>query len=493
MKLRVVLFWVTILVLMAQSGCDVVETPEEKVTLQGANIRGTVVRRDTQAPISGALVYDAVGLPRDTSKADGSFILRYPDITQRYSSTVVARKDGFEGDSINFILNPGFDTTVTLRLRELLFQVPPSARQPAQIAFINSSAPYIFVSGVGSTQENAVLTYEVRDSTGTPIGNKVFATYTVQFFPNTFVGTGTPPAVIPTGDSTDNAGRLRLTVKSGTRAGVVQIVVSVTTSAGVIRSQPVRLSVNSGFPDQRHFTLSADRYNFPGLEAAALPQQQGLGARVVVRAQVGDRYSNPVLPGTVVYFSTLHGVISTKDGPTSGQFGVTDEEGFVSQYLMAGNPYPRGANALPGLGPGYSYVYAQTIGENGSPVIDSILVLWTGKPIITKLDTLTSFTVPNGGAAGPFRFKVADIFDHPMSAGTTITVTADFAVVSGDAFIVMRDTFASGPGTTEFSVILRDPNALDADPPAPSLLRVEVRHPSYDITVHLTLATGTVD
>lgn len=493
MKLRVVLFWGIILVLMAQSGCDVVETPEEKVTLQGANIRGTVVRRDNQAPISGALVYDAVGLPRDTSKADGSFILRYPDITQRYSGRLYARKDGFEGDSISFTLNPGFDTTVTFRLRELLFQVPPSARQPAQIAFISSSVPYIFVSGVGSTQENAVLTYEVRDSLGTAISNKVFATYSLQFFPNTFVAGGTPPSVIPTGDSTDNAGRLRLVIKSGTRAGVVQLVVSVTTTAGVIRSQPVRLSVNSGFPDQRHFTLSAASYNFPGLDDVALPISQGGGARVLIRAQVGDRYSNPVLPGTVVYFSTLHGIISTKDGPTSSQFGVTDQEGFVSQYLMAGNPRPVGPNALPGLGEGYSYVYAQTIGENATPVIDSILILWTGKPIITKTDTITSFNLGNGGSVGPITFTIVDRLGHPLSPGTKIIVEAPGLSVSPSAYtdLTLPDTFTGGAGITTFSLIVTDGDPANVTAaPVPTQVTVTVIHPVYG-TFPVTLVRGT--
>lgn len=478
MKLRVVLFWGIILVLIAQSGCDVVETPEEKVTLQGANIRGTVVRRDNQAPISGALVYDAVGLPRDTSKADGSFILRYPDITQRYSGRLYARKDGFESDSINFTLNPGFDTTVTLRLREVLFQVPPSAREPAQIAFVNASTSDIFVSGVGAL-ENAILTYEVRDSLGTPIDSRkrAFATYSLNFFPHTSTPGGTAPRLIPSADSTDNAGRLRVNITSGTKSGVAQIVVRINTPGGPIFSQPVRIGVNSGFPDQRHFSLYATNYNFPGLRR--------FNHRLDITVQVADKYSNPVQSGTVVYFSTTHGSVQT-------QGSVTGADGFVTKQLISGRPTPEGADVLPGLGPGYAYVKAQTLGENGTFVADSILVLWTGEPIITKLDTLTSFTVPNGGGAGPFRFRVADIYGHPMSAGTRISVTADAAVVSGDALIVMRDTFASGSGTTEFTVIVRDPNPLDTDPPTPSILKVEVAHPVYG-TYTLVLATGTVN
>jgi hypothetical protein len=478
MKLRFVLFWGVVLVLMAQSGCDVVETPEEKVTLQGANLRGTVVRRDTQAPISGALVYDAVGLPRDTTKADGSFILRYPDITQPYRGTVLARKDGFEGDSLRFTLNPGFDTTVTLRLRELLFQVPPSAREPAQIAFISASTSDIFVSGVGAL-ENAILTYEVRDSLGTPIDSRkrAYATYSLNFFPHTNTPGGTPPRLIPSADSTDNAGRLRVNITSGTKAGVAQVVVRINTPGGPIFSQPVRIGVNSGFPDQRHFSLYATRYNFPGL--------QRFNERLDITVQVADKYSNPVQAGTVVYFSTTHGSIQT-------QGAVTGADGFVTKQLISGRPTPEGPDVLPGLGPGFAYVKAQTLGENGTFVADSILVLWTGEPIITKLDTITTFTVPNGGGVGPFRFRVADRYGHPVSAGTSISVTAEGALVTGDALVVMRDTFASGPGTTDFVVTVRDSNPNETDPPTPTILKVTVTHAVYG-SFTLVLATGTVD
>lgn len=478
MKLRFVLFWGMILLLMVQSGCDVVEAPEEKVVLQGANIRGTVVRSDTQAPISGALVYDSAGLPRDTSKADGSFLLKY-DIRQRYSGRLVARKDGFDGDSIDFTLNPGFDTTVTFRLKERLFQVPPSAREPAQIAFISASTSDIFVSGVGAL-ENAILTYEVRDSLGTPIDSRkrAFAVYSINFYPHTSVPGGTAPRLIPSADSTDNAGRLRVNITSGTQAGVAQVVVRINTrTGGTIMSQPVRIGINSGFPDQRHFTLSASNYNFPGLDR--------FNQRLDITVQVADKYSNPVQSGTVVYFSTTHGSIQT-------QGAVTGADGFVTKQLISGRPTPEGIDALPGLGPGYSYIKAQTIGENGTFVSDSILVLWTGSPIITKLDTLTSFTVPNGGGAGPFRFRVADRYNHPMSAGTSITTTADAALVTGDALVVMRDTFVTGSGTTDFVVIIRDTNPNDTDPPTPSILKVTVVHPVYG-TFTLVLATGTVD
>ncbi len=374
--------------------------------------------------------------------------------------------------------NASYSFTGEVKGQESIIQPPPSALQPAQIAFIGVTASDIFVSGVGAL-ENSVLTYEVRDSLGNPITRirRAYATYSIQFFPNTFVSGGTNPRVIPGADSTDDNGRLRVSLSSGTRSGVVQVVVSITTPTGVIRSQPVRISINSGFPDQSHFTISAPRYNFPGL--------QFFNTRLPITVQVADRYSNPVQPGTAVYFNTQHGSIQTIGA-------LTGADGFVTKELISGNPTPQGANVHPTLGPGYSYVYARTIGENGAQVLDSALVLWTGRPIITKTDANSTFTVPQGGSAGPFTFTVQDLYGHPMSAGTTITVTAENAQVNGDATVLMPDTFTSGPGTTSFTVSLQDPDPIDTNPPAVSILKVTVVHSIYG-TLTLVLATGTVN
>ncbi|MGH2569449.1 MAG: hypothetical protein ACRDGA_14010, partial [Bacteroidota bacterium] len=360
-----------------------------------------------------------------------------------------------------------------------IIQPPPSALTPAQIAFISVTASDIFVAGVGAL-ENSVLTYEVRDSLGVAIDQtrRAYALYSLEFYPNTFVSGGTAPRLIPSADSTDDNGRLRVSLNSGTRSGVVQVVVTINTPGGVIRSQPVRVSINSGFPDQRHFTIGAPRYNFPGLEFN--------NTRLSIIVQVADRYSNPVQNGTAVYFGTHHGSVQTQNA-------LTGADGFVTKELISGNPRPEGIDAEPVLGPGYSYVVAQTIGENGARVADSILVLWTGQPVLTKTDAITSFNISNGGSAGPFTFTVADKYGHPMSAGTTITVTAPSLTVSGNgASVTMFDTFATGPGITSFTVTVSDADpSSTASPPNQSQVLVTVTHSVYGQRT-LILATGTV-
>jgi hypothetical protein len=363
---------------------------------------------------------------------------------------------------------------------------PISSRQPAQVAFISSTTSDIYVSGVGGT-ETSTLTYEVRDSLGFPLDltRRVGANFSIQFFPNSFTGGGTAPTIIPNVDSSDNQGRVRVTIVSGTQAGVVQIGTSVKVSAiKTITSQPVKVTVHAGFADQRHFTMAAPAYNFPGLDLAFITRS--------ITVQVGDKYSNPVIAGTAVYFNSTHGTMTTG--------GLTSATGFVSNTLYSANPLPQGKDTLipdaeilsyyPST-KGFSRVYASTIGKDGQIIKDSLLLLWTGSPTFTNTGA-SVFAVPNGGSAGPFTFKIVDRLGHPMSAGTSITVSASTGNVSGDISRSIPDAFVGGAGITTFSVVLTDAAPTDTDPPVNSSILVTVNHPVYG-QFQFTLASGTVD
>ncbi|MCX6136749.1 MAG: hypothetical protein NTV54_04545 [Ignavibacteriales bacterium] len=363
--------------------------------------------------------------------------------------------------------------------------VPPSARKPAQIGYLGTTASEIYVSGVGAT-ENATISYEVRDSLGVAISRseRTYATFELQFFPNTFAGGGTNPTLLPSADSTDDSGRLHVSVLSGSAAGVVQIRARIQTASGVIISEPVKISVHAGFPDQKHFTIAPSQYNFPGLSKAYVPQ--------TITVQVGDRYSNPVQQGTAVYFNTAHGIITT--GLT------TDKNGFITNTLYSANPLPLGADTLQSPldslhhGPGFSRMFARTFGQSAAPIIDQVDILWTGPPIITPDPTSPiTYTIGNGGNAGPFKFTVMDYLGHPMSAGTTITVSGDGLSASGDGVsVLMPDVMDSGPGLTSFTIMVEDADATTTTvPPKKSQLTLRVAHPVYGSYTRI-LATGTV-
>ncbi|MBN1397848.1 MAG: hypothetical protein JXA06_07440 [Bacteroidetes bacterium] len=387
----------------------------------------------------------------------------------------------------------------TLQPPQAIIAPRESAKLPAQIAFVSVSTADIYVAGTGSV-ENSVITYEVKDSLGMLIGKnpRAFAQFSTVFQPNTWTNVGTAPILINTSDSTDDNARLRVTVRSGTQAGVVQVYSQIDLGNGMyVTSQPVKISVHAGFADQNHFTIAAPRYNFPGLEKAFW--------MLDITAQVADRYSNPVLQGTAVYFNTTHGAVGTGTSLKDPD-GVTDKDGFVLQTLWSGNPYPEGSNVLPGAPPGFSWVYGRTEGENGTWVRDSILVLWTGNVHPSSLNVTgpETFDIPNGGSAGPWSFTVVDKYGHPMSEVTAINVAGAGLAIYGNVNKTMLDTppsftppntytAPSGPGITEYTFIARDADPKNvSDPPTLSLLTITIIHPVYG-TYEIVIASGTVE
>jgi hypothetical protein len=296
--------------------------------------------------------------------------------------------------------------------------IPPSAdiKKAAQIAYIGVSANDIYISGVGAL-ENAVITYEVRDSLGTPVAAtpRYGATFSINFFPNVRIGGGTYPRVIPAADSTDTQGKLHASIVSGTQAGVVEIVAQIILpSGGIISSSPVKISVHSGFPDQNHFTLMPSRFVFPGIDYLLTPYP-------TFKVAVGDTFSNPVAKGTAIYFHTQAGIIETGFNDFTA---YTDKDGLASVGLLTVNPRP---NVLPYYDPsvvagrvGAHWIWAQTQSQNGKSIVDSVFVIWNAGPIkITGLPA--GITMNNHSVSPGVAMTVTDANDNPLCDGTTIS------------------------------------------------------------------------
>ncbi len=186
--------------------------------------------------------------------------------------------------------------TLTSDPKVIYIIIPPSARLASQVQYLGATATDIYVDGVGAL-ENSTISYQVTDSLGIPIDRqrRVGVTYAVQFFPNSTIAGGTPPSVIPSTDSTDDSGQLHTSVVSGTEAGVVQVVANINVPGrATLISQPVKITVHAGFPDQAHFTLLPSHFAFAGLDDG--------GNTIPFSVVVGDTFSNPVAKGTAVYF-----------------------------------------------------------------------------------------------------------------------------------------------------------------------------------------------
>ncbi|MBM4160213.1 MAG: hypothetical protein FJ217_03845 [Ignavibacteria bacterium] len=413
-----------------------------------------------------SVALDGPGSSELAVEGDKSFVL--PDTDDpRYTQFFIRLRDRREG-------GPGGLVNITITVTSVqngnaiytfsglqqseagVITVPPSAREPAQIKTFPPSATDIYVAGVGE-RENSVLTYQVLDSLETPITKekRVYATYTVQFYPNSLVGGGTAPTLIPSADSTDDSGRLRTSVKSGTQAGVVQVIARVQLPSGkIIVSQPVKVTVHSGFPVRSHFTYATTAYSFGILSG-------GVGPSFFV--QVGDTFSNPVAIGTAVYFHTQAGVVQTG----RDFFGAyTDANGRAFVRFLGGNPEPTNSGTLLAGRPtfyqkeGYFWVYAQTQGRDKVTIIDSLRVLWCVPPITATGVPTTDVTMVRGGTSVPIPITFTDGRGNPLPVGTKITTTIEFTSdLIGIKFGVSGDLSTTKPFTMQNYPAVVDPGS----------------------------------
>ena len=201
-------------------------------------------------------------------------------------------------------------------------------------------------------------------------------------------------------------------------------------------------------PDLNHFSIISEFANIPGLVV--------YGFENTITAFVGDKYSNPVKPNTVVYFNTTGSIIQ-------GSSVSTGNDPRVSVKLITAAPYP----IDPDLGPGFARVTATTANEYNQNISKSTVVLFSGFPINFSVSP-TTFNIPNGGVQ-TFNYIVADENNNPIYSGNKITVTVEGNVrARGDININMPDT--QSRNWTMFSFSLED-----SDPTRTEFSRVYVK------------------
>lgn len=407
----------------------------------------------------------------DSTDIDGNYYFEFTiDTTRELPVTLSVKKAGYKDVSpLSFSVRAGNNYPVPTFILELDTTTtiggggggtPPGSGMPQTIAFIGPQTIDLKVYGVGGT-ETAIIVYEVRDSLGFPIS--LSRRDTVDF------ALEGPPVlggayVSPAWAITNASGRVATTINSGTKSGVLQIVASLyrESDGKMITSTPTRVVVNAGLPDQNHFTIGAAQFNFAAYN--------WVGRTNNILVQVGDKYSNPVHQGTAVYFNTTGGII------TAARY--TDIKGHTTATLFSGNPLPY-YNA-PGYGPGYAWIYAQTIGENGVVVKDSIVILFSGLASISVFPT--SINVPRGGSQ-TFAVNISDQHGNPLAPGTRISTTIEFSPPEGTNWAAkvgglpddpLDDYLFRGPGRTDFVMTVMDATPGGTPDRMPVMVKIAV-------------------
>jgi len=464
---------------LAMTGC----TKDETVAAQGEGVvNGIVMDVSTGGYLADVTVQAqsvTSGLTETVTDPNGSFRVVF-QTDSAGMATLFLRKNGYRDTSLVVLFRSGTVQVISISMTPKSVIVPPggTATGVAQtIAFLGATPSEVSVYGVGG-KETSVLSWEVRDSLGLAID----AAHAVQLLFSSVNGPGGGEYISPPEVKTNQVGQAFATFNAGTRSGVVQVIATATVGSRTLTSSPVRLVINGGFPVQSHFSIAPVLHNFPALG--------WLGKMSNITVLLGDRYSNPVAPGTAVYFRSSAGVVQ----PTV----FTNKDGFGTVTLYSGNPAPLGAYAAPAHGDGYHYVVARTLGQGGAAVEDSTLILWSGPGQISNVDPGT-FDVPNAGTQS-FTFRVSDALGHPLAAGTNITVTATIpppptqgtqqnqvtVLFGANGTILLPDLLSPGPGSTEFTMVLKDGTWSITDP-TPVSLTINVTGPNISGALSYTV------
>jgi hypothetical protein len=450
-----------LLVLLA--GCDSNNDDESGVVM----LTGQVLNDETNNPVDGAFVrVQPPGILAETDE-QGRYAISDIEVDSTTQLQLTATKDGFSSATTTVIAVAGRDIEApVLRIRPTSEERPESG-SASNILLLEQSAQSIGVKESGS-EEVAQITFQATDSLGRPVilDNAVEMRFTLGQRPSG--GEFIFPDVV----TTDNNGQATVNLSSGTRAGVVQIVAEAEVDGRTIRSLPVSVAIHGGLPDQRHFSVGPERFNFPGLVTYGLTDP--------ISVIVGDRWSNPVKPGTAVYFETSHGVI---EGSV-----LTNEQGRGSVNLISANPAPPD---------GIAVVTATTADSAQQAVSGRTAVVFSGVSFVTV-------TPGTARLNETYRVTVQDGNANPLAPGSSLSVRVEGTKVkavgntnvriedtafydqNGDGDALDYEDVRRGPGVTEFTFrAVEDLNLDETGSPTVETITITLSSPNGSIELVL--------
>lgn len=480
------LLCVAVLILTA-IGCDQFAPNTEEVTLSGR-----VINASTQQPVQEAVVTISFVDDDDeehelttVTDSDGHFS-KTVEVEGAVDVILTASKSGVSVERnvrVSSELDPITDLRLELTMGEGEVREPG---RPTSIILAGQSTEVIRVQESGGTSV-ARLTFQVVDSTGTPINLDQAVDVDFRFGQQPGGATLTPETV-----TTGEDGKATVNVSSGTTSGTVQVVAETEKADGSsIRSKPVSITIHGGLPNECHFSLQPDQTNFAGLRLFNLSNP--------ITVLLGDKYGNPVVPGTAVYFSTNAGLI---DGSIQ-----TDAEGKGVVNLVSARPLPDG---------GVGTVRAETVGTDDSNSLvepdfcpdparsGNENIIFKTKPIVFSGHTEVEVTPTSAQLDQTYEMTLWDAENNnPLSPQTSFTVTAEGTQVKavGHTDVTLDDTevrddnndgfgpedVVKGDGITQFTFrVAEDPDPDSDETPSVEAITIKITSPNGDVEVVLT-------
>lgn len=426
--MKVLSFLIIFILIVNWLSCDTKSTePESPTTLEGGVY--FINNNNTLSPIEGALVNVSELSAAALTGSDGTYKMNIDFSEESRNLTLNASKDGYLSSELSILAKKGEqnivpDFSLVLNISDTTGGILPSDGSATHIVVSGSHPTHLYVSQSGLT-ETAIIYFDVLDSLGQLLtnDNRVIVSFSILNGPNG------GEYLSPTSMTTQN-GKVYTVLNTGTIAGPVQLEASFIKDGNVIKTTPIRIAIYGGFPDEDHFSLAIHRVNIAGRVHS--------GILDAVTAFVGDKYSNPVAPGTIVYFSTDYGIVEGA--------AVTDTLGRATVNFMSAAPLPP-FPAISSTATITGWTYGDTVGFHSIYKTTSVLLTDITAPIWVDPTTF-SYTHLNNPVH--FDYKVNDIWGYPLVKDTEITVEASGGSLYGDIAVITNDTRISGPGTTDF-------------------------------------------
>lgn len=445
MKKNYIIVALLILFITFLTSCDTKKTDPTNPTIDDSTkaviVQGQVVSATTGDNLEGAIIKISDGsiVKGSTTDADGKFSTLFEMDSDR-DLTIIVFKAGYFQDTTSTFAIVG--STVDIPLFQLQRDESSNAGnfsgKAASIYLFSQTESFIGVKESGSIESSEIV-FEIMDSSGVVIGEDNAIEVSFRF--------GSTPGggeyLYPSSITSNALGKVAVSMNTGTKAGVAQVIAEAVVDGKPITSKPINVTIHGGFPDAAHFSIASDKVNYP--------YYHWLGKEGTITVLVGDKYSNPVRPETAVYFNSDAAVVAGS--------ALTNELGLASVTLVSGAPKPNDQV----YGPGFFFVHASTINESETVIETETRVLFSGIPIVTL--TPTTIDISNGGSQS-FFYTVTDEFGNPLASGNSYTVSLDTggdAEVAGDVGISMPDVQS---GNTNFSFDVIDTKADEVNPSA---------------------------
>lgn len=400
----------------------------------------------------------AVQYPVNFSATCGTF----DPATATTDSSGIARS-AYRNQTSGGVACSGFQTlTATAGSSTVNTTVTTVAPTAANIVFVSATPSRIYLAGSPGVSQS-LLQFKLVDSNNNAVqGENIELRLTLRPT-GTYLGSTANTTVLTQPTNAD--GTVEVAVNAGSQPGPVQVQATLVSNAGV-KNVSNALSVASGLPVQRAFSLSVSTFNIEAWNED--------GVTTDINLRIADRLGNPVPDGTTVNFVAEGGQVvascnttgaatnntsgcsvklaSQNPRPLNGRVTVLawaqGEENFTDSGTPTNNVYDAGeafedlgqpfldkdengvydagSDVTVGTAPGTAACPANTLSVpntcdgawSRALVRESAVITFSGNVAFLK-DTVGPDTA-NGRCT--FSFRLTDLNDNPMPAGTTLAV-----------------------------------------------------------------------